>query len=167
VNNKLQLQIKDNFFNEKEYNLLVKNLGRIDFKPSSNKIDNHFSFHHEFEPTSDNKWIFDKIKNSFFNQNLRVYKCRFDMRHNKTQILPHLDSNKNDYNCIVYLKGEELLYNGTGFYHNNDLHTYVGFVKNRALFFNGSEVYHTDLQCLGPSSIRYTLNIFYERLKDN
>tara|TARA_R100001591_G_scaffold60665_1_gene70339 strand:+ start:1342 stop:1836 length:495 start_codon:yes stop_codon:yes gene_type:complete len=163
----LDLQVKDNFFTEDEYNLLVNNLTKIDFKPSSNDIDGHFSFHHAFEPTSENQWIFDKIKDSFYDQNLGIYKCRFDMRHNKNQTLPHLDSDRNDYNCIIYLRGDELLYNGTGFYHNNSLHSYVGFVKNRALFFNGAEVYHTDLQSLGQSSMRYSLNIFYERLKDN
>ena len=159
----IELQVKDNFFTEQEYNILIENLNKINFKPSKNK-DSHFSFHHDFKPDSKNKWIFDKIKNNFFNKNLEIYSCRFDMRHNKTQTLPHLDSEHNDYNCIIYLKGDELLYNGTGFYHKNNLHTYVGFVKNRALFFNGSEVYHTDLQSLGPSSMRYTLNIFYKKV---
>jgi hypothetical protein len=164
----LDIQIKDNFFTQKEYDILVNNLNRINFEPSENPDhkDGHFSFHHSFTYDSNNKWIFDKIKNNFFNKNLKIFSCRFDMRHNKTETLPHLDGEHNDYNCIVYLKGDELLYNGTGFYHNTHLHSYVGFVENRALFFKGSEVYHTDLQSLGPSSIRYTLNIFYKEVKE-
>ena len=155
----LDIQIKDNFFTQKEYDILINNLDKINFTLADNG-----EFHsHAFQPNKKNKWLFDKIKSSFFKKNLEIYKCRFDMRHNKTRVLPHLDKEHNDYNCIIYLKGNELIYNGTGFYYNNSLHTYVGFVKNRALFFNGAKVYHTDLQGLGESSIRYTLNVFYKQ----
>ena len=67
----------------------------------------------------------------------------------------------------MYLKGDELVYNGTGIYHKDDLNTYVGFVKNRAIFFDGKNNIHTDLQALGPSSGRYTLNIFYKYGQEN
>ena len=33
------------------------------------------------------------------------------------------------------------------------------------LFFNGKKIFHTDLQALGESSPRYTLNIFYTKPK--
>jgi hypothetical protein len=162
----LALQIQDNFFTEKEFKIIINNLNKIDFKPSTNEDYHHFSFNHEFDPDDENQWIFNKIKNIFFKENLNVVRCRFDMRHNKNQVIAHVDSEDTSHNCIIYLKGDELLHNGTGFYYKNNLHSYVGFVKNRALFFNGSKVYHTDLQGLGPSSMRYTLNIFYERVKN-
>ena len=58
------------------------------------------------------------------------------------------------------------MYNGTGFYNKKgSLDRYVGFICNRALFFNGKNIMHTDLQALGPSSYRYTLNVFY--VKEN
>jgi len=66
-------------------------------------------------------------------------------------------------NFILYLKGKELTYNGTGIYYENNLNTYIGFVENRAIFFDGKNNVHTDLQALGPSSGRYTLNIFYNK----
>ena len=156
----LSLQIKDNFFTEKEYNILVDNLNKIPLSPMSNKEVN-YSFGFEFNKTENNNWLFDKIKNNFFSdKKLKACAARFDLRHNKKQIKPHLD-NIPKYNCIVYLKGEPLTYNGTGFYNKGNLNTYVGFVENRALFFNGRDVYHTDLQALGPSSPRYSLTIFY------
>ena len=156
----LSLQIKDNFFTEKEYNILVDNLNKIPLSPMSNKGGN-YSFGFEFNKTENNNWLFDKIKNNFFSdKKLKVYAARFDLRHNQAQIKSHLDS-ISKYNCIVYLKGESLTHNGTGFYTKGDLNTYVGFVENRALFFNGCDVYHTDLQALGPSSPRYSLTIFY------
>jgi len=67
----------------------------------------------------------------------------------------------NDYNFLLYLQGKELVYNGTGFYTKKQLHSYIGFVQNRALFFDGKNNVHTDLQALGESSPRYTINIFY------
>ena len=73
--------------------------------------------------------------------------------------MPHRDDE--DYNFILYLKGKELIYNGTGFYYKKELNTYLGFVENRAIFFEGKNVLHTDLQALGESSSRYTINIFY------
>tara|TARA_R100001509_G_scaffold160699_1_gene128837 strand:- start:461 stop:967 length:507 start_codon:yes stop_codon:yes gene_type:complete len=162
---KLDLKIKDNFFSEKEYEILINNLNKIDFIPASHS-DGLYSHTHEFKQSNDNQWIFDKIKNTFFKDilHLKVCESRFNMRHSKEKVLPHTDNSKAEYNCLIYLKGKELVYNGTGFYHNNNLHTYIGFVNNRALFFNGS-VLHTNLQALGPSSNRFTLNVFYERSK--
>ena len=157
----LSLQIKDNFFTKKEYNILVSNLDKITLLPQSNAGGN-YGFSHPFEKTKENNWLFNKIKKNFFsNKKLKVLSwARFDLRHNKTEIKPHLDEGPK-YNCIIYLKGRSLIHNGTGFYTKGNLNTYVGFVENRALFFNGRDVYHTDLQALGLSSPRYSLNIFY------
>ena len=158
--NKLNLQIKDNFFTKKEYSILINNLNKIYWSPSINDTGN-YGFSHIFEKTNKNKWLFDKIKLQFFpNKKLKTKLARFNVRHNKTEVKPHLDIIPK-YNCLIYLKGEELTYNGTGFYTKGNLNTYVGFTENRALFFNGRHVYHSDLQALGPSSSRYSLNIFY------
>lgn len=166
MKNKLDLVIKDNFFTKKEYEIVVNNLDRISFIPKKNS-QALFSYTHDFEKDVDNQWVFDKIKNVFFkNKNLEVFESRFNMRHSNQKVLPHTDDTNATYNCLIYLKGEELMYNGTGFYHNNNLHTYVGFVQNRALFFNGGDVLHTNLQALGPSSNRFTLNIFYKEKND-
>ena len=69
---------------------------------------------------------------------------------------------KNDP-VLQRVKGKALLNNGTGFFIDGKLSSHVGFVENRALFFNGSKIWHTDLQGLGESSPRYTLNIFYRQ----
>jgi hypothetical protein len=75
----------------------------------------------------------------------------------------HLDNNKGYVaNFLLYVKGEPLLNNGTGFLYSQDLSAHIGFVENRALFFNGTKIPHNDLQCFGDSSMRYTLNIFYK-----
>jgi len=158
----LTIQLKDNFLNEKEFNILYNNLDKILFEPYI-QIDKKTSgFRQEFEKTSDNEWLFKKIKKQFFpNEDLKEVTNCFHWRHNKGTVLSHVDTV--DFNFILYLKGKELTYNGTGIYYENNLNTYIGFVENRAIFFDGKNNVHTDLQALGPSSGRYTLNIFYNK----
>jgi hypothetical protein len=75
----------------------------------------------------------------------------------------HVDTYKgNVANFLLFVKGEPLFNNGTGFTHKNQLSSHIGFVENRALFFNGSKIMHSDLQSFGESTDRYTLNIFYK-----
>tara|TARA_A100001391_G_scaffold87232_1_gene57671 strand:- start:51 stop:536 length:486 start_codon:yes stop_codon:yes gene_type:complete len=154
------IQIKDNFLDEKEFNILCNNLDKISLKPFVQDDKKTSGFRQTFEKTSDNEWLFKKIKKQFFpNINLKEVICCYHWRHNKETVLSHVDGA--DFNLLLYLKGDELVYNGTGIYSGNNLNTYIGFVKNRAIFFDGKNNIHTDLQALGPSSGRYTLNIFY------
>ena len=75
----------------------------------------------------------------------------------------HVDTGS-DYNFLLYLKGDPLLNNGTGFYtEEGNLSSHIGFLENRAIFFNGNKIGHTDLQSFGDSTPRYTLNIFYKK----
>ena len=153
------IQIKDNFLTKKEFDILNNNIDKITYKPTSTK-DGNFGFRHYFKRDTDNQWLFKKIKKHFFpNTDLKIYNSSYHMRHNK-KIMAHADDHA--YNFILYLRGKELFHNGTGFYTNNSLHTYIGFVENRALFFDGRSNMHTDLQSLGESSFRHTINIFYD-----
>tara|TARA_R100000697_G_C5399736_1_gene184940 strand:- start:65 stop:583 length:519 start_codon:yes stop_codon:yes gene_type:complete len=166
----LNIQIVDNFFSKKEYDILVNNLNKIAYTPATNS-QGLYGMNHDIKETEENKWMFDKIKNKFSPgfpemKELEMVYASFQMRDNKNNISPHKDEGIDGhytckYNCLIYLKGEELTYNGTGFYHDTNLNTYIGFVNNRAMFFNGRDVYHTCLQGLGDSSARYTLGVFY------
>jgi len=154
--------VVDNFFNEKELNILNNNLTKIYWEPQENGLGHKYGFGHNFKRNEENQWLFDKIKNNFFkDKNLKEIDPCFRQRHNAEKMLPHTDEHVH-YIFLAYLKGEELMYNGTGFY-NEDGHLdrYIGFRQNRAIFFN-SFIYHSDLQSLGKSSPRYTLNIFYK-----
>lgn len=156
----VDIQIKDNFFTKKEFDIIKKNIHKIPYEPRKNHQGN-FGFRHNFEKDSENSWIFEKIKKIFFpNLDLEIFECGYHLRHNKGTPMTHCDPT--DYNFMLYIEGKELFYNGTGFYNNEKmLDRYVGFIENRALFFKGKEIFHTDLQALGESSPRYTLNIFY------
>lgn len=154
------LQIKDNFLNKEEFELLNKTINNISFESMTNN-DGNYGFACGFKKTLQNEWLFKKIKKQFFpNKDLQVSVCNYHLRHNFKKVKTHTDDKK--YNFILYLKGKELIYNGTGFYNKNELNTYIGFVKNRAIFFDGKNIFHTDLQALGESSPRYTVNIFYD-----
>ena len=160
------ITVIDDFFNEKELSILVNNLDKIDFTSLKNKVGNPYGFGHEFKENKDNKWLFDKIKKHFFkNESLKPVDISYRLRHNSKEMLPHQDDHVN-YLFLAYLKGKELMYNGTGFYSkvdddNINLDRYVGFKVNRVIFFK-SFISHSDLQSLGESSPRYTLNIFYK-----
>ena len=147
----------DNFFTEKEFDILCDDLNKISFERTGN-----YGYSHEFKPEKHNAWLFKKVKNNFFpDEDLKPFDMGFRYRHNCEEVLKHIDEYK--YSFICYLKGKELLYNGTGFYNDNqELDRYIGFVANRALFFPSNKIYHTDLQALGESSPRYCVNIFYD-----
>jgi len=154
----------DNFFDEKEFKVLKNFLDKISFTPLIYKeTGDSYGFGHSFKKIEENEWLFSKIKNSLIkDKNLILSESSFRLRHNFKKALPHNDKDFANYSFICYLKGKELMYNGTGFYNNKkNLDRYIGFKENRAVFFN-SEIFHTDLQALGESSPRYSLNIFYK-----
>ena len=155
------IQIKDNFLEKKEFDIISYNLDKISLKPYTQGEKITSGFTQDFKRTPDNEWLFKKIKKQFFpNVELKSVLSRYNWRHNQEEVLSHVDGNR-DFNFILYLKGNELVYNGTGIYYENNLSTYIGFIKNRAIFFDGRNNIHSDLQALGPSSGRYSLNIFF------
>jgi len=159
------IQIKDNFLDKKEFDIILSNLGKIKYDVMNNSVGN-FGFRHHFLKNLENEWLFKKIKKQFFpNDNLEISTSSYHWRHNKNKVMPHQDPE--NFNFILYVKGKELIYNGTGFYYKNNLNTYLGFVENRAIFFDGKNNFHTDLQALGPSSGRHTINIFYNYGQEN
>ena len=159
----LDLKIKDDFFNQKELNNILNVAKSTPMFPRTNK-EGLYGFRNDFKRNKDNQWIFDKIKKEFnLDEKLKPMENQLSihLRNNHHKELAHTDLGK--YIFLCYLDGEELFYNGTGFYAKSEsMNVYVGFIKNRALFFNGKDILHTDLQSLGKSSLRYSLNIFYD-----
>ena len=78
-----------------------------------------------------------------------------------TPAIPHQDNV--DFNCLIYLLGNPLINNGTGFYieqeGNQVLNSHVGFKENRAIFFD-AKIYHSPLQFAGNSTPRYVMANF-------
>ena len=85
-----------------------------------------------------------------------------------TPPIPHNDPTL--YNCLIYLIGDKVVANGTGFYEKKkfddgedyDLHTHIGFKENRAVFFD-AKIWHSPMQFAEPASPRYAMaNFIYE-----
>ena len=55
------IQIKDNFLNQKELEILNNNIDKIQYAPTFNESGN-FGFRHNFNESLENIWLFEKIK---------------------------------------------------------------------------------------------------------
>lgn len=155
----LDLKIQDNFFTEDEFNRIVNVIRKCPMEPEKNDVG-HYGFRINFINNGEYDWVLEKIKNTF-HPNTIYMKHTFSahIRHNKDKTRHHTDDAS--HNCMVYLEGKELFHNGTAFWDNQGkLTATVAFKPNRAIFFNGEDNSHSDMQAMGESSQRLTLNVF-------
>ena len=153
----------DDFLDEATLKSLQDTLMNLNYTQVDNPQGQVYGQRHTFPKSFHNDPLLKLIKQYFFpHRNLEPISVSAHYRQNKDEPLFHIDDDKgNVANFLLFVKGKPLLNNGTGFMHNNQLSSHIGFVENRALFFNGSKIWHSDLQSFGDSSNRYTLNIFY------
>jgi len=154
----------DNFLDNDTLKSLQDTLVNLKYEEVKNPDGQLYGMRHTFNKGMHDDPLLKLIKQYFFpHRNLVPISVSAHIRNNSKEPLFHIDDDKgNVANFLLHVKGEPLLNNGTGFLHNNKLATHIGFIENRALFFNGSKIWHSDLQALGDSSERYTLNIFYK-----
>ena len=146
------VQYVDNFFNIETLESLQETLLGLKYTEVKNEAGEPYGKRHTFPIHQfKNDPILKKIKEFFFPYtSLDPISIHAHLRHNKGEPKVHIDTDKgNIANFLFFIDGK--------------LSSHVGFVENRALFFNGSKIWHTDLQGLGESSPRYTLNIFYKQ----
>ena len=154
----------DNFLEKETLKSLQDNISNTDhgeiWDNNGNLYCKRFTFPESFKKDP----LLGVIKQYFFpHSNLVPISLHSHLRLNTEKPLFHIDDQKGGCaNFLLFVKGEPLLNNGTGFLTNGELSTHVGFIENRAVFFNGSKIMHGDLQSFGDSSPRYTLNIFYK-----
>jgi len=157
------VQYVDNFFNVETLESLQETFLNLKYTDVKNE-DGSYGKRHTFSlPHFKNDPILARIKEFFFPHTaLEPISIHAHLRHTQGEPKVHIDNDKgNIANFLLFVKGEPLLNNGTGFFIDGKLSSHVGFVENRALFFNGRKIWHSDLQTFGDSSPRYTLNIFY------
>ena len=154
----------DDFLGEDTLKSLQDTVKNLKYQEVKNPEGQLYGMRHTFDKSIHDDPLLKLIKQYFFpHRNLEPISVSAHLRENKKEPLFHTDDNKgNVANFLLFVKGEPLLNNGTGFLYNNQLSSHVGFVENRALFFNGTKIMHSDLQSFGESSQRYTLNIFYK-----
>jgi len=154
----------DDFLDEATLKSLQDTVTKLEYQEVKNPNGQLYGMRHTFNKSIHDDPLLKLIKQYFFpHRNLEPTNVSAHIRQNKKEPLFHTDDSKgNVANFLLFVKGEPLLNNGTGFLHNDQLSSHVGFVENRALFFNGTKIMHSDLQSFGESSLRYTLNIFYK-----
>ena len=153
----------DNFLDNDTLKSLQDTLVNLKYEEVKNPDGQLYGMRHTFNKGMHDDPLLKLIKQYFFpHRNLVPISLHSHLRLNTEKPLFHIDDQKGGCaNFLLFVKGEPLLNNGTGFLSNEELSSHIGFVENRALFFNGSKVKHGDLQSFGDSSPRYTLNIFY------
>jgi hypothetical protein len=172
--NKDNIIIKDNFFEETLFQKIKIELSHLHFINRSLDIDKtskntyqKIYFHHILTPKHHVvKEVKKHIKKTYKINPIKMKSFYFLSPPNKTPT-PHTDT-KDCINFLIYLKGNKLINNGTGFYEENkklnsfDLHTHIGFKENRSIMFSGNKM-HSSLQFNDNSSGRYVMtNFIYE-----
>jgi hypothetical protein len=161
--------IKDNFFTGDVLKKIQTEISHLNFSNRDTTVND------------DSKSIYQKI---YFNvpldkkhfaveevtKNLKNYLsapiCFFESNYflstKHTEATPHADTC--NVNCIVYIKGNELINSGTGFYDKREneyiLNLHVGFKENRAIIFD-SKIYHASLQFNKNAGSRYIMANFF------
>ena len=154
----------DDFLEDDTLKSLQDTVTKLKYYEVKNPEGQIYGMRHTFDTSIHNDPLIKLIKQYFFpHRNLEPISVSAHLRENNKEPLFHTDDDKgNVANFLLFVKGESLLNNGTGFMHDNKLSSHIGFVENRALFFNGMKIQHSDLKSFGDSSNRYTLNIFYK-----
>tara|TARA_R100001460_G_scaffold71998_1_gene112695 strand:+ start:1767 stop:2267 length:501 start_codon:yes stop_codon:yes gene_type:complete len=139
------INIKDNFIEEKLYKSIYDKVLHLPYKPN---VGSRYYFHgapvekdvanyvrEECEKLSGKKFIEKYTSYGMVTGIDPIVHCDYD-----EEICTH--------QVLVYIRGDEGLHRGTGFYVNNngtqELNTHVGFRQNRAIFFD-SKNYHSPL----------------------
>jgi hypothetical protein len=158
----------DDFLENDTLKSLQDTVTKLKYYEVKNPEGQIYGMRHTFDKSIHDDPLLKLIKQYFFpHRNLEPISVSAHSRQNKEEPLFHTDDDKgNVANFLLFVKGESLLNNGTGFLHNEKLSSHIGFIENRALFFNGLKIPHSDLQSFGDSSKRYTLNIFYKENAD-
>ena len=164
--NALSFTCVDNFLDKDSLESLQKKMLSVSYAPAKASDKVHYGYEHHFAVDHfKNDPLLKKVKDTFHSsEDLKPVEIRAHLRHNTAQPHVHRDGvdDKECFSFLLYVKGDSLMYNGTGFCGlDKKLSSYIGFAENRAIFFNAGRIWHTDLQALGESSPRYSLNIFY------
>ena len=171
LNNMNQLKnriiIQDNFFSKKMLDKIKIDLSHSKFTNRFNTYKNTTDqkIYFNVELAKDHPVVIETIKNlkKKFNLSCSIIDSNYFLSTKHEQATPHND-NTYKYNCLIYLKGNSLVNNGSGFYDKisgggYQLNTHVGFKENRAIIFD-SKIFHTSLQFNEGSGTRYCLANF-------
>ena len=175
---KNNIYVQDNFFKKDFLKKLQTEIINLEFKsryndistladkdsPSNNLYQRNY---HHVSLSGSSPVVHEVVKNikQYFNYSVKEMTSNYFLSFPDTPPIPHEDGS--EYNCLIFIVGDKLINNGTGFYEKVDkkyqLHSHVGFKENRAIFFD-SKIWHSPLQFAGNSTPRYVMaNFIYDR----
>lgn len=161
--------IIDNFFKQPTLNLIKKDISNLNFSNRNFTVSEeeknlyqrtYFNVNLNLKHFAVEE-VTKKLKNLFFNiKNIKSY---YFLSTKHKEATPHCDFN--NLNCLIYLKGNYFVNNGTGFYDliggEYQLNTHVGFKENRAIIFD-AKIFHSSLQFNENCGTRYAMANFIE-----
>ena len=169
MNYNFDIRIKDEFLENSKFKHLYDKVPFYNYQAGGNYIKNVNHIWYSIQAPDD---VAENLKQKCeeqFNIKLKTNFCSITML---ATVEPrvHCDYTENcTHQVIVYIRGNEDLHKGTGFYTTKDniyeLNTHVGFKQNRAIFWN-SEIWHSPLNwSADDKSKRFSLIAQYKEIK--
>jgi len=157
--------IQDNFFDKEIYNEILYDISKLKFSNRNTVVNNKNIYQKIYFNVPLNKKHFAVVevlkKLKEYNLDLNLNESNYFLSTKHEEPTPHCDST--DVNCLIYLKGIQILNSGTGFYEKqNDeyvLNRHIGFKENRAIIFD-SKIFHSSLQFNDVTATRYVMANF-------
>jgi|TARA_R100001460_G_scaffold68935_2_gene109487 hypothetical protein len=164
--------VEDNFFDKKTLNSIHYELMTNNFTNRMADYGNVYGreyFQVKLNPTHHIAQLTMKNLRKLFNLKCTDINSQYVLTTKHSEAKPHCDF-LYEFNCLVYLKGNSIINNGTGFYdkinNNYQLNTHIGFKENRAIIFDPL-VYHSSLQWNEDAGPRYAMLNFVNLIKKN
>jgi len=160
------LIVKDNFFKKDVYNEILKDISKLKFnnRSTNRDPDNVYQKIYFNVPLNVDHFAVQEVSRLLNNYGftLNGFEHNYFLSTKHEEATPHDD---NCYlNCLVYLKGNEIINSGTGFYDKKEeeyvLNRHIGFKENRALIFD-SKIFHASLQFNKDAGFRYVMANFF------
>ena len=170
------LIVKDNFFKPEVYQEILRDISTLKFENRYKMVDEkdkqlynvYQKIYFSVDLNNDHfavKEVHKQLTNYGLNIGNPTSYYFLSSKHEK--ITPHYDGS--DINCLVYLKGKEIVNSGTGFFEKKEdgsliLNRHIGFKENRAIIFD-SKIYHTSLQYNDDAGSRFVMANFIDYKK--
>lgn len=162
LNDGFDIIIKDSFLDKNLYEKIYKKIDTFIYSCSNNhqtdnsgKGYNHIWYSCDTE--NDIKTIVKNKCEKIWNKKFKARFCSYTMLAT-VEPLVHRDlSEECDYQIIIYIKGNQNLHKGTGFYINDKLNTHIGFNENRAVLWRSNAIHSPLNWASDDKSKRYSI----------
>jgi hypothetical protein len=162
------IKIEDNFFDKNTFTKINNEVEGYEYAPPTKEIIDYnggcFWFQNDVSKSDLQNHIIEQLEKITNLKINRQKNCisKFIMSNAQDKARPHVD-HAADLQCLIYIKGDQILNNGTLFLDKKessyDINAHVGFKENRAIIFSSNN-YHSPAQFLG-GTWRYSINNFF------